>query len=114
MQSLTSFWPDGYYLSGEYYLYPISYYILRFYTSKVSSSLSFFPLRDSHGTTQLVVNRDSAETSSVLDSLAALPAESVVLVEGRVRLRPQNAQRPTVSRLPLRVLFSPKLQASHN
>ena len=72
-------------------------HVLITFTSKVSSSLSFFPLRDSYGTTQLVVNRDSPEISLVLDSLATLPVESVVLIEGRVRLRPQNARRLSVS-----------------
>ena len=64
---------------------------------KISSSLSFFTLKDSNGTTQLVANRDSAHSSNVLDALANVPVESVVLVQGSVRLRPQKAQRKAVS-----------------
>ncbi|OCB84429.1 hypothetical protein A7U60_g8414 [Sanghuangporus baumii] len=62
-------------------------------TRKISNSVSFFSIRDSCGTTQLVVNRDSPQTSRVLDELANVPVESIVLVHGSVRLRPQKAQR---------------------
>ncbi|KAH8113429.1 hypothetical protein DFH11DRAFT_1689564 [Phellopilus nigrolimitatus] len=60
---------------------------------KISNSLSFFSLKDSNGATQLVFNSHSPASSGVLDALAAVPVESVVLVQGSVRLRPQNAQR---------------------
>ncbi|KAI0069041.1 hypothetical protein BV25DRAFT_77833 [Artomyces pyxidatus] len=69
---------------------------------KLSKSLSFFPLKDSYGTTQLVVQRRVADPNPSADqpvdpSLAALsdvPVESTVLVQGEVRLRPENQRRP--------------------
>ncbi|KAI0049589.1 hypothetical protein FA95DRAFT_1581649 [Auriscalpium vulgare] len=64
---------------------------------KVSKALSFFPLRDSHGTTQLVVQLGADVDPKAAHELAALfdvPVESTVLVEGEVRLRPQNQRRP--------------------
>ncbi|KAL5527314.1 hypothetical protein ACEPAG_6105 [Sanghuangporus baumii] len=60
---------------------------------KISNSVSFFSIRDSCGTTQLVVNRDSPQTTRVLDELANVPVESIVLIHGSVRLRPHKAQR---------------------
>ncbi|KAG6911637.1 hypothetical protein DXG01_007887 [Tephrocybe rancida] len=54
--------------------------------------MSFYPLKDSYGTTQLVV--DHSEGAPDLSALAKLPIESTVLVEGTVLLRPPNARRP--------------------
>ena len=51
--------------------------------------MSFHPLKDSYGTTQLIVNHDAG-----LSALASLPVESVVLIEGTVLLRPLTARRP--------------------
>ncbi|KAF5387306.1 hypothetical protein D9757_005772 [Collybiopsis confluens] len=51
---------------------------------------SFFPLKDSHGTVQLVVNN----SNSNLAGLSKVPLESFVLVEGEVVLRPESARRP--------------------
>jgi len=59
---------------------------------KISKSLSFFPLRDSYGTTQLVVHRDQTNTQK-LAALSAVPPESVVLIQGRVRSRPNHSKR---------------------
>lgn len=42
----------------------------------------------------------SEHSARTLDALAAVPVESVVLVEGSVRLRPQNARRSSVSKQP--------------
>ncbi|KAF7313620.1 AA-TRNA-LIGASE-II domain-containing protein [Mycena chlorophos] len=53
---------------------------------KGGKHLSFFPLRDSRGTTQLVANNQP--------SLSAVPVESTVLVQGTVVARPPNARRP--------------------
>lgn len=53
--------------------------------------VSFFPLKDSHGTTQLVVNHSEAPEAS--EVLSSLPPESTVLVQGTVALRPQGARR---------------------
>ncbi|KAI0269253.1 tRNA synthetases class II-domain-containing protein [Gloeopeniophorella convolvens] len=66
---------------------------------KLSKSLSFFPLRDSYGTTQLVVqsqaNPDShAQSSGLAEALADVPVESTVLIQGQVRLRPEKQRRP--------------------
>lgn len=68
--------------------------------------MSFFPLRDSSGTAQLVVFRSTAQPHAdgvraaegppddVLPVLAEIPMESAVLVEGEVRLRPEKQRRP--------------------
>jgi aspartyl-tRNA synthetase len=50
--------------------------------------MSFYPLKDSHGTTQLTTNHD------VTSALAEVPVESSVIVEGTVLLRPPTARRP--------------------
>ncbi|KIY67356.1 aspartyl-tRNA synthetase [Cylindrobasidium torrendii FP15055 ss-10] len=52
--------------------------------------VSFFPMKDSTGTIQLVVDNANESLSS---SIASLPVESVVSIEGRVLLRPAEAQR---------------------
>lgn len=54
--------------------------------------VSFYPLKDSEGTTQLVVNH--ADHPDVAALLSAIPPESTVLVQGTVALRPQTARRP--------------------
>jgi len=51
--------------------------------------MSFYPLKDSYGTTQLIVNHDAG-----LSALSSLPVESTVLIEGTVLLRPLTARRP--------------------
>lgn len=74
-------------------------------SSKVSRSLSFFPLRDSYGTTQLVVHTPpgspptdgDAQQSNLLTELARTPVESTVLVQGHVRLRPEKQRRPVIN-----------------
>ncbi|KAJ7781480.1 tRNA synthetases class II-domain-containing protein [Mycena metata] len=53
--------------------------------------LSFFPLKDSLGTTQLVVNHP--EDAPNQPSLADVPVESSVLIEGTVLARPPSAKR---------------------
>ncbi|KAI0254287.1 tRNA synthetases class II-domain-containing protein, partial [Lactifluus subvellereus] len=69
---------------------------------KVSKSLSFFPLRDSYGTTQLVVHAspvdlppdEDGQRSNLVTELARIPVESTVLIHGHVRLRPEKQRRP--------------------
>ena len=53
--------------------------------------VSFYPLKDSDGTTQLVVNH--ADHPDVAAVLSAIPPESTVFVQGTVALRPQSARR---------------------
>ncbi|KAF9263633.1 hypothetical protein L218DRAFT_927414 [Marasmius fiardii PR-910] len=53
--------------------------------------VSFFPLKDSSGTVQLVLNRSSANPE--LQAFKDVPVESSVLVQGTVLLRPQSARR---------------------
>ncbi|KAF8917784.1 tRNA synthetases class II-domain-containing protein [Mucidula mucida] len=50
-------------------------------------SFSFFPLRDSTGTIQLIVD------PLLSDSLSEVPVESVVSIQGVVQLRPPEARR---------------------
>ncbi|KAJ7499145.1 tRNA synthetases class II-domain-containing protein [Mycena latifolia] len=54
--------------------------------------LSFFPLKDSLGTIQLVVNHPEAAPNQ--PSLSDVPVESAVLIEGTVLARPPAAKRP--------------------
>jgi len=61
-------------------------------SSKVSKTLSFFPIKDSYGTTQLVVQRNPQEDDP-LRALSDVPVESAVLIQGHVRLRPNGARR---------------------
>lgn len=62
------------------------------FVRKASRTLSFFPLKDSYGTTQLVVYRDPANVDKFA-ALSAVPSESVVLIQGRVRSRPVHSKR---------------------
>jgi hypothetical protein len=71
---------------------PPSLPCLLFFTGKYPKSFSFFPLKDSYGTTQLVVYRDQATVKN-LAALSAVPPESVVLIQGRVRSRPNHSKR---------------------
>lgn len=57
--------------------------------SKISNVLSFFPIKDASGTTQLVVRRNP-----LLASLSDVPVESAVLIQGRVSERPPKDRRP--------------------
>lgn len=74
---------------------------------KVSKSLSFFPLRDSYGTTQLVVHTPvgrpsldgDVQQSNPVTDLARIPVESTVLIQGHVRLRPEKQRRPVIAHL---------------
>jgi len=59
---------------------------------RASKSLSFFPLKDSYGTTQLAVHRDHVSAEK-LAALSTVPPESVVLIQGRVRSRPIQSKR---------------------
>jgi aspartyl-tRNA synthetase len=52
---------------------------------------SFYHLKDSYGTTQLLVDHAEDDCYSVL---AKTPVESTVLIEGVVALRPTEARKP--------------------
>ncbi|KAI6105528.1 hypothetical protein F5141DRAFT_1124249 [Pisolithus sp. B1] len=60
---------------------------------KVSKAMSFFPIKDSHGTTQLVVRRKRDSCAGDLAALSDIPVESTVLIEGEVRVRPEGSRR---------------------
>ncbi|TFK27070.1 aspartyl-tRNA synthetase [Coprinopsis marcescibilis] len=55
-------------------------------------SLSFYPLKDSSGITQLTVNHEANPSAS--ETLSSINIESAVLIQGTVSLRPEYAQRP--------------------
>ncbi|KAI0356589.1 hypothetical protein OH77DRAFT_1423519 [Trametes cingulata] len=59
---------------------------------KVSKKLSFFGIRDSYGTTQLVADARTCGPD-VLAAMREVPEESTVLVEGVVRQRPESQRR---------------------
>ena len=61
---------------------------LRYVLRRASASLHFFTLRDSSSSVQLV-SRDSADSDRLMD----MPLESVVLIEGTVRVRRQKATK---------------------
>jgi hypothetical protein len=83
---------------------------IRLLYRKAHKSFSFFPLRDSYGTTQLVVHRDHITTEKFA-TLSAVPPESVVTIQGCVRSRPNHSKRP-VSFYPLLPLGSPRSDLS--
>lgn len=58
---------------------------------KVSKTLSFFPIKDSSGTTQLVVRKGHANAH--LTALSELPVESTIAIEGEVLVRPEPSRR---------------------
>ncbi|KAI6106741.1 tRNA synthetases class II-domain-containing protein [Pisolithus croceorrhizus] len=60
---------------------------------KVSKAMSFFPIKDSHGTTQLVVRRKRDSCAGDLAAMSDIPVESTVLIEGEVRVRPEGSRR---------------------
>ncbi|KAI6047127.1 hypothetical protein EDC04DRAFT_2886947 [Pisolithus marmoratus] len=60
---------------------------------KASKAMSFFPIKDSHGTTQLVVRRKRDSCAGDLAALSDIPVESTVLIEGEVRVRPESSRR---------------------
>lgn len=62
---------------------------------KISNVLSFFPIKDPSGTTQLVVRRNP----HVQAQLSDIPVESSVLIQGRVSERPKKDRRPVSSSL---------------
>ncbi|THH33771.1 hypothetical protein EUX98_g387 [Antrodiella citrinella] len=58
---------------------------------KAGKKFAFFPLRDVHGTTQLVVQ--AREHDCTMTSMLEVPSESTVLIEGLVNARPQSQRR---------------------
>jgi hypothetical protein len=62
------------------------------YNSKVSNGLSFYTLKDSSGSTQLVVS--GGQSSGILELIRGIQPESSVLVEGEVKHRPLSSRRP--------------------
>jgi aspartyl-tRNA synthetase len=52
----------------------------------------FIPLRDSYGTTQLIVTDKAA-----IDQLSNVPLESILCAKGRVQLRPENMRNKVCS-----------------
>ncbi|KAH0839690.1 tRNA synthetases class II-domain-containing protein [Lanmaoa asiatica] len=61
---------------------------------KISNVLSFFPIKDASGTTQLVVRRNLNDHAD-LPSLSDVPVESSILIRGRVSERPNKDRRPS-------------------
>lgn len=61
---------------------------------KASSTLSFYPLRDATGSCQLIYRSEDIEKQQ---ALLSVPSESVVLIEGVVRKRPEAHVRSSSS-----------------
>lgn len=53
--------------------------------------MSFFPIKDSSGTTQLVLRKGHANAH--LTALSELPVESIIAIEGEVLVRPELSRR---------------------
>ena len=80
---------------------------------KAGKKFSFFPLKDSYGTTQLVVF--SKDLPEILDLMRSVTPESTVLVQGVVNARPESQRRPVSfsSSLPLNDIYFPVSSALH-
>ncbi|KAF7800005.1 hypothetical protein EIP86_011248 [Pleurotus ostreatoroseus] len=61
--------------------------------SKLGKGFLFFPLRDPHGTVQLVVDARTLDPATVA-AMRDTPPESTVCVRGTVRERPEGQKRP--------------------
>jgi aspartyl-tRNA synthetase len=60
---------------------------------KIRDDLLFLPVRDSHGTTQMVIT----DTGVLRETLLQLPPESIVSCQGTVRQRPDDQINPDLS-----------------
>jgi aspartyl-tRNA synthetase len=69
--------------------------------------MSFFPIKDSSGTTQLVIRKGNADDH--LAALSDVPVESTIVIEGQVRIRPEQSRR-NVGWWPSLVVLDPHLQ----
>jgi len=65
--------------------------------------MSFFPIKDSSGITQLVVVR-KGNPDHHLAALSDVPVESTIAIEGQVRVRPEQSRRDVSHWLSLVVL----------
>ena len=108
MMGSRSLWQDGSLPSGMH-LYSLSplMQIKHSMRRKVSKNMSFFTLKDTFGTAQLVARfpRSAAATGdslpgspvvvsrNIIEDLSSVPKESTILVQGTVKTRPQQAQR---------------------
>lgn len=59
----------------------------------MSKSLSFYTLKDSSGSTQLVAASRPSPEADILESMRQIPLESSILVEGEAKARPSRARR---------------------
>ncbi|KZT26927.1 aspartyl-tRNA synthetase, partial [Neolentinus lepideus HHB14362 ss-1] len=61
--------------------------------ARLVKNVLFVPIKDSHGTTQLLLSREHS-SEDVFNGLCSVSPESIVLIEGQVRLRPEKSRRP--------------------
>jgi aspartyl-tRNA synthetase len=64
--------------------------------SAVSKHLSFFTIKDGDGQTQLLVRPLKSDSPDAVLKLDDVPVESVVLVEGKVVVRPGSSKRTVI------------------
>lgn len=69
--------------------------------------MSFFPIKDSSGITQLVIHKKNVDDH--LAALSDVPVESTIAIEGQVRVRPEQSRR-NVSWWPCLVDLDPHSQ----
>jgi hypothetical protein len=69
--------------------------------------MSFFPIKDSSGITQLVIHKENVDDH--LAALSDVPVESTIAIEGQVRVRPVQSRR-NVSWWPSLVVLDPHPQ----
>ena len=55
--------------------------------------MSFYTLKDSSGSTQLVATGRRLSAGTSLEYMSQIPPESSVVVQGEVKLRPLSSQR---------------------
>ena len=92
MLVLGSLYKVGHSLLGESNVYLGNVYKLtRPFHRVLNKHRAFVPLKDAHGTTQLLID---AEKYPQLAGLPDLPPESVIHVEGTVVARPEAQRRP--------------------
>ena len=60
---------------------------------KAGKTWSFFQLKDSYGSAQLIARVNENSANDFLDAMSHAPIESAVMVEGVVHARPGNQRR---------------------
>jgi len=63
---------------------------------KINDELIFLPLRDRTGVIQLVFNNQGKNQKEIFEKIEKLNVESVIHVQGKVKMRPQEMHNPKI------------------